>query len=272
MPSQWLIHYTGVMAQTDFNLNADMGESFGAWRMGDDNALLSIIDSANIACGFHAGDYNIMATTMASAVKHGVSIGAHPSFYDLHGFGRRPLALPAGEIENLIAYQLGASLGAAALLGADVSVTHVKPHGALNNMACADADIATAIAKAVKAVDSSQILLAPVLSALAEAGRKHGLKVAEEVFADRGYAADGQLLKRGLPGSMIHDAETASKRAVAMFTDQQIISHGGKRLAITPHSICVHGDGAEAVAIAKAVKNALLTAGLTAKPLPDLRL
>src|SRR6056300_1074166 len=142
-----------------FNLNADMAESYGPWTMGNDDALLPVINSANIACGFHGGDYNIMAETMKKASAHGVSIGAHPGFYDLHGFGRRQLNLSLNEIENLIAYQLGAAMASASLVG--VKVTHVKPHGALNNMAANNADMALAIARAIKAVDRSQIFLAP---------------------------------------------------------------------------------------------------------------
>ena len=254
----------------DFNLNADIGEGYGDWVMGDDQALLDIIDSANIACGFHAGDYAIMAQTMKAAASTKTSIGAHPGFYDLHGFGRRRHSLPLAEIEYLIAYQLGAALGCAALLG--VKVTHIKPHGALNNMACADPELSTAVARAITSVDKKQILLAPVLSALATAGHEAGLTVAEEIFADRGYADDGQLLPRGTKGAVITDSTLASTRAVAMFTKGEIVTQTGKRLAITPHSICVHGDGTTALTMAKQVKQALVTAGLTPKPLANMRL
>ena len=193
---------------TEFNLNADMAEGYGTWRMGDDDGLLQIISSANIACGFHAGDYQIMGSVMKSADSHGVSIGAHPSFYDLHGFGRRQMSLSDAEIERLIAYQLGASLGVAA--AERVRVTHIKPHGAINNMACADASLSAAIVRAVKAVAPDIIMLAPVLSELLAESEKAGLPVAAEVFADRAYMPDGQLVPRSRPDAMIHDPEDLS--------------------------------------------------------------
>lgn len=253
---------------TNFNLNADMAESYGPWKMGNDDALLPVINSANIACGFHGGDYHIMAETMKKAAAHGVSIGAHPGFYDLHGFGRRQLNLSLNEIENLIAYQLGAAIGAAALVGA--KVTHVKPHGALNNMAANHADMAMAIARAVKAVDKSQIFLAPVLSALVTAGHECGLLVAEEIFADRAYMPDGQLAPRHLSDAMIHDPDEALERSLEMLTERRITAIDGTSLAIAPHSLCVHGDGPSAVAMAEHLKQGLTAAGLTAKPLPDM--
>ena len=185
-----------------FNLNADMAEGYGPWKMGDDEGLLSLIGSANIACGFHAGDYNIMGQVMRMAADKGVSIGAHPGFYDLHGFGRRQMQLPLIEIERLIAYQIGAALGVAASEG--VQVSHVKPHGAINNMACADAELAASIMRAIKAVDKDLIVLAPVLSELVREGEKAGLAVAAEVFADRAYMPDGQLVPRSRPDAMIH--------------------------------------------------------------------
>ncbi|MEC8728698.1 MAG: 5-oxoprolinase subunit PxpA [Pseudomonadota bacterium] len=253
-----------------FNLNADMAESYGPWVMGNDDALLPVINSANIACGFHAGDYNIMVNTMRNAAAHNVSIGAHPGFYDLHGFGRRQINLSLDEIEHLIAYQLGAALGAAALAGA--KVTHVKPHGALNNMAATHADIAKAIARAIKAVDATQIFLAPVLSELVIAGEACGLTVAQEIFADRAYMPDGQLAPRSRPDAMIHDPDIALAQSLSMLTEHHITAIDGTKLAITPHSLCVHGDGPSAVAMAKHLQNGLIKAGLTAKTLPDMML
>lgn len=255
---------------TTFNLNADMAESYGPWVLGNDDALLPVINSANIACGFHAGDHNIMTNTMRKAAEHHVSIGAHPGFYDLHGFGRRQMNLSLDEIEHLIAYQLGAAIGAAALAG--VKVTHVKPHGALNNMAATNADMAMAIARAVKAVDKSQIFLAPVLSELVTAGEACGLLVAQEIFADRAYMPDGQLAPRSRPDAMIHDPDIALSHSLTMLTEHKITAIDGTTLPITPHSLCVHGDGASAVAMAKHLQTGLTLAGLTAKTLPDMML
>ena len=255
---------------TNFNLNADMAESYGPWTMGNDDALLPVINSANIACGFHGGDYNIMAETMKKASANGVSIGAHPGFYDLHGFGRRKLNLSLNEIENLIAYQLGAAMASASLVGA--KVTHVKPHGALNNMAANNADMALAIARAIKAVDRSQIFLAPALSELVEAGHKCGLAVAEEIFADRTYMPDGQLAPRHRSDAMIHDPDEALERSLMMLTERRISTIDGTSLSISPHSLCVHGDGPSAVAMAEHLKQGLTAAGLTAKTLPEMDL
>ena len=255
---------------TDFNLNADMSESFGAWSMGNDAGLLPLINSANIACGFHGGDYDIMAQTMRAAVAEGVSLGAHPGFYDLHGFGRRPLHLSCAEIEHLIAYQLGAALGVAALVGA--RITHIKPHGALNNMAAQDADMAKAIVRAVKAVDANQIFLAPVLSALVKAGRDAGLVVAEEIFADRAYMPDGQLAPRGQKDAVISDPDEALARSLAMLKTREITALDGTRLSVNPHSLCVHGDGATAVDMARHLKSGIVEAGFTPKTLPEMDL
>lgn len=255
---------------TEFNLNADMAESYGPWVMGNDDALLSVINTANIACGFHAGDYNIMANTMRKAASNNVSIGAHPGFYDLHGFGRRQIHLSLSEIEHLIAYQLGAAIGAASLVG--VTVSHVKPHGALNNMAAKNRDMAMAIAKAVKAVDPDQIFLAPVLSELVVAGETCGLKVAQEIFADRAYLPDGQLAPRNRTDAMIHDPDIALSRSLDMLNQKKITAIDGTELSVTPHSLCVHGDGPSAVAMASHLKAGLQKAGLTAKTLPDMML
>jgi UPF0271 protein len=178
--------------------------------------------------------------------------------------------LSLDEIEHLIAYQLGAAIGAAALAG--VKVTHVKPHGALNNMAATNADMAMAIARAVKAVDKSQIFLAPVLSELVTAGEACGLLVAQEIFADRAYMPDGQLAPRSRPDAMIHDPDIALSHSLTMLTEHKITAIDGTTLPITPHSLCVHGDGASAVAMAKHLQTGLTHAGLTAKTLPDMML
>ena len=251
-----------------FNLNADMAEGYGPWKMGDDEGMLSLIGSANIACGFHAGDYNIMGQVMRMAADKDVSIGAHPGFYDLHGFGRRQMQLPLAEIERLIAYQIGAALGVAASEG--VQVSHVKPHGAVNNMACADAELAASIMRAIKAVDKDLIVLAPVLSELVREGEKAGLAVAAEVFADRAYMPDGQLVPRSRPDAMIHEAEHSLEHCLRMFEEGIIIDVEGGKLAVEAVSVCVHGDGPAALQTAAHIKDGLIKAGFEMCSLPDM--
>jgi UPF0271 protein len=250
------------------NLNADLGESFGAWRMGDDRALLRIVGTANVACGFHAGDPLVMRETVRLARETGVSIGAHPAFPDLQGFGRRTMQLTASELEAVVIYQVGALIGMARSLGHRVS--HVKPHGAMNNMACEDAAMAATIAGAVKAVDADLILMAPALSQLAAAGRAAGLKVADEVFADRAYTDDGNLVPRSRPGAVLHDSAECLSHVLRMLESGGIVSAGGKLLPCSFHSICVHGDNPHAVATAAAVRDGLLAAGHRLKTLPEL--
>ena len=244
-----------------------MAEGYGPWKMGDDEGLLGLVHSANIACGYHAGDHNIMTNVMTAAAAHGVSIGSHPGFDDLHGFGRRQMHLSMAEIENLMAYQLGAAEGIAALAG--VKVTHVKPHGALNNMACQDKDMATAIVKAVKAVTPSHIFLAPALSELAKAGEAAGLKVAIEVFADRAYMPDGQLVPRSNPKAMIHDAKTALENCCRMIGDGVIVAIDGTKLTTAAQSICVHGDEPSALTMVSNLKQGLEAQGFIGKTLPE---
>jgi len=185
------------------NLNADMGESFGPWRMGDDDGLLGVVGAASIACGFHAGDPMTMRRAVRAARDAGVDIGAHPGFPDLQGFGRREMALSPEEVTALVIYQTGAMLGVARAEGA--TVVHVKAHGALSNMACRDNALADAIAAGVAAVDSGLILLAPATSPLYRAGLRAGLRTAAEIFADRAYQPNGELVPRSRPGAMIHD-------------------------------------------------------------------
>lgn len=253
---------------TPINLNADLGESFGAWTMGNDSELLSVINSANIACGFHAGDPVVMRETVKLALARGVSLGAHPSFPDLQGFGRRVMQLSPKELEATLLYQVGALQAMAAAEGGRVS--HVKPHGALNNMACADAAMAATVARAIKALDRDLILMAPALSALAQAGEAAGLRVAQEVFADRTYQADGQLTPRAQPGSVLHEAQACVAHVQRMLAAGGIVTAGGQRLATPIHSICVHGDGPGAVAAAQAIRSTLLAAGHRLVGLPEL--
>ena len=249
------------------NLNADLGESFGAWRMGDDRALLAIVGSANVACGFHAGDPLVMTETVQLAREAGVSLGAHPAFPDLQGFGRREMRLSPRELAAVLTYQVGALIGIAQSQGQRVS--HVKPHGAMNNMACENAAMAATIAAAVKAIDPQLILLAPALSELATAGRAAGLRVADEVFADRAYTDAGNLLPRSVPGAVLHDSADCLAHVQRMLERGGIVALSGKLLPCRFHSICVHGDSAHAVATAAAVRNGLLAAGHRLKPLPE---
>jgi len=251
-------------------LNADLGEGFGPWRMGDDAALLPWIDSASLACGFHAGDPETMLQAARQAVAAGVSIGAHPGFADLLGFGRRPMAVAASEIPALIVYQIGALQGLCTLVGDRVS--HVKPHGALYNQAVIDADLATALVGAVARLDPTLILVAPAGSALAVAAATAGLRLAAEGFCDRGYEEDGTLSPRGLPGAVISDPAEAAARAVAMVRDQTITTRSGRRIPTRIDTLCLHGDSPNAVAIAQAVAGALDRAGLVRVGLPGLDL
>ncbi|MCC4115311.1 LamB/YcsF family protein [Aromatoleum toluclasticum] len=250
------------------NLNADLGESFGAWSMGDDAAMLEVVKSANVACGFHAGDPLVMRQTVATAKRCGVSLGAHPSFPDLQGFGRRRMDVPSAELEAMLIYQIGALAGIARAEGS--AVTHVKPHGALNNMACADAKLAATVARAVRAFDPDLILLAPALSQLVIAGREAGLRVVEEAFADRAYLDDGNLVPRSQPGAMVHGADACLRHVLAMLEAGALISINGKRLPVKAQSICVHGDDAEAVATARALSDGLQRAGYELVAIPEL--
>ena len=250
------------------NLNADLGESFGPWEMGSDAEMLGIVGSANVACGYHAGDPLVMSGTAALAAKHGVSIGAHPGYPDLQGFGRRRMDIPLPELEAMLIYQIGA-LEACARVHA-MRVTHVKPHGALSNMACADRKIADAVARAVKHLDASLILLAPAASQLVFAAEEHGLPVVEEIFADRAYLDDGNLVPRSQPGAMIHGAEASLAHVMRMIEAQALISINGRRIPVKPQSICVHGDGPEAVATARAIRDGLQAAGFDMVPIPQL--
>jgi len=251
------------------NLNADLGESFGAWSMGDDPAMLDVVASANIACGFHAGDPLVMRQTVRAALARGVSVGAHPSFPDLQGFGRRRMDLSPPELEAVLVYQIGALQGVTAAEGG--RVTHVKPHGALSNMACADAALAETVARAVRAVDGGLILLAPAHSELARAGEQAGLRVALEVFADRAYQDDGQLVPRSRSGAVLHGAEACWQHVQRMLDARALVSVTGRRLPTEIDSICVHGDGAEAVATARAIRAGLAGMGVAVVPLPGMR-
>ena len=256
------------MSDKRINLNADLGESFGAWTMGRDDQMLQRVDSANVACGFHAGDPLVMRRTVATARQHGVSIGAHPSFPDLQGFGRRRMDMAPAEVEAMVVYQIGALQAIA--MAEQHRVTHVKPHGALNNLACENLDLARCIARAVRAAGADLILLAPALSALVRAGREVGLAVVEEIFADRQYTDEGNLVPRSHPQAMVHGAEASVRHVMAILDGGALVSIHGKRLPCAAGSICVHGDNAEAVTTASAVRQALQAAGYTPVALPAM--
>lgn len=245
------------------NLNADLGESFGPWRMGDDEAMLAVVGAANLACGFHAGDPDIMRRSVRACRQHGVSIGAHPGYADLQGFGRRPMALPDESIEDLVAYQVGALQALCALEGCELS--HVKPHGALSNQACADASIAAAVIRALRSVAPRSLLLAPARSLLAAAGAEAGLGVVEEIYADRAYRDDGRLVARGKPDAMISGAASIA-HVLAMLREKALISVSGKRLEAAIGSICVHGDTPGAAELARNLRTALENDGWRLTP------
>lgn len=242
------------------DLNADMGESYGPWVMGDDLALLDIVTSANIACGFHAGDPDVMASTMQAAAGRGVGIGAHPGFADLQGFGRRRLSVPAESLGNLIRYQVGAADGVARALGA--GLRHLKLHGALANMASEDKALALTCYRAALSVASDIIVMVLAGTAQEEAARELGCAAACEIFADRAYNDDATLVDRSQPGAVIHDASRAATRMVDMIRAGAIITESGKHIPTRIDTICLHGDTPEAVEIAKTTKQALEDAGV----------
>lgn len=247
------------------DLNADMGESFGPWKMGDDEALLDIVTSANIACGFHAGDPDVMARTMRMAVEKNVGIGAHPGFDDLQGFGRRRIRLQDAELANLVRYQLGAAEAMARAAGG--AVRHLKLHGALSNMTCEDAAMALVCYEAALEIRPDIVIMALAGTAQQEAAEDLGCAWAGEIFADRAYNDDATLVDRRLPNAMIHDPAVAAPRIVEMVQDGAIHSASGKRIPAQIDTICVHGDGPEALALARSVRDGLTAAGIAARSL-----
>ncbi len=244
------------MKQID--LNADLGESFGSYTIGQDEDLLKLITSANIACGFHASDPLVMAKTVAQARENGVRVGAHPGFPDLQGFGRRPMTLTTEEIRAITVYQVGALYGFCR--AEKITMQHVKPHGALYNMAVKNDAIADAICSGVAAVDRDLILIGPANSCLTAAALRAGLPVANEVFADRAYEEDGSLVPRGRPGAMIPDAQEAARRVLRMLQVGTVTAITGKEIPVRADTVCIHGDSSAALAFARSVRKALLEA------------
>jgi len=237
------------------DLNSDVGESFGAWQLGHDDLLMPSITSANVACGFHAGDPGVMRETVRLAHRHGVAVGAHPGFQDLAGFGRREMRCSPREVEDMVTYQIGAL---AAIAGSEgVALRHVKAHGALYNMACRDEALAMAIARATAAVDRRLLLLGLPGSALLAAGRALGLAVCAEGFADRAYNVDGTLVSRSLSGSVIHDEEAVVARTVQMARHGTVTTVQGDSIALQVDTICVHGDTPGSARLAAAIRGAL---------------
>lgn len=246
------------------DLNSDLGEGYGPWPMGEDAAMLGIVTSANIACGGHAGDAETMFATVLEAKAKGVTVGAHPGYADRPGFGRRiiPMALP--EIERMVATQIGALMGAAALAG--VGVRYVKAHGALANLAADNADVATAVARATAAVSRDLALLAISGTELEHAGTNAGLQVFSEVFADRAYLPSGRLVPRGNAFAMIHDADAAAKRLISLVQTGLMPTVDGPAIPLAVQSICVHGDSPGAVAMARHIRATLTAAGIAFAP------
>jgi UPF0271 protein len=249
------------------DLNADLGESFGAWTLGDDARLVEHLTSANLACGFHAGDFRVMEATVALCRDAGVSVGAQPGYPDLLGFGRRPLPFEPDEVESLVRYQIGAL--EAFCRAAGVEMQHVKPHGALYNQAAGDPALAGAVARAVAAF-SRELLLFGLASSepMAAAAADTGLRFVPEAFADRRYLPDGSLQPRGQTGAVIEDAAVAAAQALMIATEGAVVAVDGSRVALRAESMCCHGDTPGAVPIAAAVRTALDNGGVRVEPPP----
>ena len=243
------------------DLNSDVGESYGAWTMGQDDALMPVITSANIACGAHAGDPVVMGRTVAIAVEHGVSIGAHPGYPDRDGFGRRDLDMTDAELEASLLFQLGAL--AAFVRAAGATMTHVKPHGALYNRAAGDERLASVICRAVAIFDASLVVVALAGSRMLAVAQARGLATASEAFADRAYESDGSLRSRRLAGALLPSPGAAAAQAVAIATEGRLTSYDGNAVKVRADTLCIHGDTPGAADYARAVRAALEAAGVT---------
>jgi len=245
------------------DINSDMGESFGAYTIGHDAGLLKAITSANVAAGFHAGDPSVLRDTIRAAKQHGVAVGAHPGFPDLVGFGRRELNVTTREAEDMVLYQIAAVAGVAGAEG--VKVQHVKPHGALFNMAVRNAELSASIARAVAAFDKTLILFGLPGSEILAAGRAAGLRVAAEVFADRAYEPDGSLASRRKPNAVIHDPDAVVSRAVRMAKEKTVVAIDGSVVTLDADTMCVHGDTPGSDRLAAKIRAGLEAAGVTVK-------
>ena len=250
------------------DMNSDLGESFGAYTIGMDAEILKYVTSANIACGFHAGDPVVLRKTVALAAQAGVAIGAHPGYPDLQGFGRRNMSLSAEELKACVQYQIGAILAFAKANG--LKLQHVKPHGAMYNMAAVDIKLSRAICEGVAEVDPNIILLCLASSKHIDAAKEVGLRYASEVFADRAYNEDGTLVSRKLPGAVIHDTELAISRTVRMVKEGVVTTITGKDIPISADSICVHGDNVSALAFVKNIRETLIAEGVEIRNIAEV--
>lgn len=250
------------------DINADLGEGYGRYSCGDDTAMLSIVSSVNVACGFHAGDPQIMGETFTLARRNGVAVGAHPGYADLWGFGRRRIPHSLTEIERLVAYQIGAAQAVAALSGHRLG--YVKVHGALGNVADAERDVADAICRAIRGVDASLAYMAIANSEQVAASDALGIRTISEIYADRGYDDNGRIIPRGQPGALIHDPEEAADRVVRMVNTGSIITATGRSVPTPIDSVCVHGDTTHAVDTARLIRMRLEAAGVTIAPFVDV--
>lgn len=250
------------------DLNCDLGESFGAYKIGKDEDIIPLISSANVACGAHAGDPDVMAKTADICKSSGVSMGAHPGFFDLMGFGRRNLAVSPEEAKNLLIYQIGALDAFAKSRG--IKLSHVKPHGALYNMAAKDARLAAAIAEGIYSYNPELILLGLSGSEMLKAAENIGLPYAAEVFADRAYEDDGTLVARSKPGAMIKDEDEAVRRVIKMIKEHKVTTVSGKEIEIFPASVCVHGDSEKALLFVKKIRAALTSENIEIRPLSEI--
>jgi UPF0271 protein len=250
------------------DLNADVGESFGARTLGDEEPIFRYVTSANVACGFHAGDYNVMAATVKAAARQGICVGAHPSYPDTQGFGRRSIAMPPAELESAIAYQIGALVAVARAQG--VRVVHVKPHGALYNDAAKNPAIAEAIARSVAAYDRELIVVGLAGSQSIAVARALGLRTAAEAFCDRAYEPDGSLRSRAASDAVFEDPERSAAQALDIVVHRSVSVSNGQRLAIEAQTLCIHGDSPRATETAAAVRKALTDAGVRVVPLGTL--
>ncbi len=249
------------------DLNSDSGESFGRWRLGNEEELFKYITSANIACGYHAGDPVVMRKTVRLAKQLGVAIGAHPGFPDLMGFGRRPMEVSVEELENYVLYQVGALSAIAKAEG--IEIQHVKPHGALYNMAWVRRDYAEAIVKAIRAFNPKLILVAPYGSEMHRVAEEMGIAVAFEAFADRNYRSDGRLVPRSHPEALVKSVDEAVERALRMVSEGKVRTIDGKDIEIKTHTICIHGDSPHAVEMARKLRSRFEEAGIRVAPLRE---
>lgn len=249
------------------DMNSDLGESFGAYKIGCDSEVIPLISSANVACGWHAGDSTVMAKTVRLAADANVAVGAHPGFPDLVGFGRRNMAVSADDMKTYIMYQVGALSAFCRAEG--IKMQHVKPHGAMYNMAAKDEKLADAICEGIARVDGSLILMGLSGSVMAKSAEKFGLRFASEVFADRAYEEDGSLVARSKPGAVITDENEAVGRVVEMVSEGTVTAVTGKKINISAQSICVHGDNAHALEFVKKIRKTLSENGIEITPLKN---